>query len=83
MGMLLLLPLSMSRTKRLIVCMLLMGSSVNRWISELLMLLLLLLLLLLWVRTWLLDSSERVGRELRVHVDGIVRAILHVCGIVV
>ena len=41
---------------------------------------LLLLLLLLLEGTWLWYGSKRVGWEGRVHVDGIVRAILHVCG---
>jgi len=38
------------------------------------------LLLLLVVGPGLRHSSERVRREMRVHVDGIVRAVLHVCG---
>ena len=46
----------------------------------LLLLLLLMLLLLLLKRTWLWYGGKGVRREGRVHVDGIVRAILHVCG---
>jgi CHASE3 domain sensor protein len=45
----------------------------------LLLLMLLLLLLLLLVGAWLWHGSERVGREVA-HVDGIVRAVLHICG---
>ena len=44
-----------------------------------LLLMLLLLLLLLLVGAWLWHGSERVGREVA-HVDGIVRAVLHICG---
>jgi hypothetical protein len=42
-------------------------------------LLLLLLLLLLVVGTWLRHSSERVWRK-GVHVDSIMRAVGHICG---
>jgi hypothetical protein len=84
---LLVLLLLVTRVKRLIVGMVLLGSSINRWIRELLMLLLLLLLLLrlrllllLLVLTWLRHCSERVWWEVRVHVDDTVRAVLHICG---
>lgn len=80
---LLLLLLRLPSINGLIVGMVLLASPIDRWVRELLMLwmlLLLLLLLLLLVRAWLWHGSKRVWRELVVHVDGIVRAILHICG---
>lgn len=44
------------------------------------MLWMLVLLLLLLVGAWLWHGSKRVWRELVVHVDGIVRAVLHIYG---
>jgi hypothetical protein len=72
---LLLLLLRVPWIKRLIVGMVLLASSLNGRVRELLMLL---LLLLIWA--WLRHRSERVRRKVRVHVDSIVRAVLHVCG---
>ena len=80
---LLLLLLRLPSINGLIVGMVLLASPIDRWVRELLMLwmlLLLLLLLLLLVRAWLWHGSKRVRREVAVHVDGIVRTVLHICG---